>query len=228
MPSKNETKIYIADSYYHIYNRCVEQRTIFLDQQDYAVFLSYLKNYLIPKNEEKLRSLISQTTSSRKRDMLIKILRMKNYAGEIRLHAFTLMPNHFHLLIHQKSPTAMPRFIHSLQTRYGMYFNLRYKRTGGLCEGNYKAVRVESDAQLLELTRYIHRNPLPLLQGEPLESYKYSSYDAYIGNQSLEWLYAEPILRFFSKENPLLSYKAFVEHGQNLELISSTCIDEFV
>lgn len=55
MPSKNSLKDYVKGGYYHLYNRGVEKRAIFQDQQDYSVFLSYLKTYLTPKNEQELR-----------------------------------------------------------------------------------------------------------------------------------------------------------------------------
>ena len=55
MPAKNRIKSYQAESYYHLYNRGVEKRIIFQDEQDYAVFLSYLQTYLLPKDEKSLR-----------------------------------------------------------------------------------------------------------------------------------------------------------------------------
>src|SRR3989304_6385484 len=103
MPSKHSTKTYIENSYYHIYNRGVEKRNIFLDQQDYGVFLSYLKEYLLPKNERELANkLADPNVSSREKAKIIKLLRMNNFADEIILFAYCLMPNHFHLLIKQR------------------------------------------------------------------------------------------------------------------------------
>src|SRR3990170_2216093 len=100
MPAKNRIKEYSENSYYHIYNRGVEKRLIFLDQQDYGVFLSYLKEYLLPKNEKELFSRLSNPTlSPKEKDKILKLLRLNNFAGEITLLAYCLMPNHFHLLI---------------------------------------------------------------------------------------------------------------------------------
>jgi putative transposase len=66
MPSKNSIKSYVENGYYHLYNRGVEKRIIFLDQQDYGVFLSYLKEYLVPKNEKELHEKLSNPNTSYK------------------------------------------------------------------------------------------------------------------------------------------------------------------
>src|SRR5437763_38074 len=153
MASKNSIKPYIENAYYHIYNRGVEKRTIFQDQQDYAVFLSYLKSYLTPKNESALREeLLNPQIISAEKDRILKLLRLNNFFDEINLVAFCLMPNHFHMLIKQKSAISIDAFMNSFITRYVIYFNKKYKRVGPLFQDVYKAVLVETDAQLLYLT----------------------------------------------------------------------------
>src|SRR3989344_5374910 len=133
MPSRNSTKLYLEHSYYHIYNRGVEKRLIFLDQQDYSVFLNYLKEYLLPKDEKNLRDQLSNSnTSYRQKDKILGILRLNNFADEITLLAYCLMPNHFHFFVRQKSSKSIDSFIQSLGTRYTMYFNRKYKRVGSL------------------------------------------------------------------------------------------------
>ena len=162
MPAKNSIKTYTENGYYHLYNRGVEKRTIFQGEQDYAVFLSYLKTYLMPKNEDDLRQkLADPTISYKEKENIIKLLRLNNFADEITLIAYCLMPNHFHFLVKQNSANGIDRFMNSLGTRYTMYFNRKYKRVGSLYQDVYKAVMVGSDEQLLHLTRYIHRNPVP-------------------------------------------------------------------
>ena len=104
MPSRNSVKQYINEGYYHIYNRGVEKRSIFQDIQDYLVFLSYLKQYLLPKNEEELKEKLSDlNTSYKEKDKIIKLLQLNNFADEITFLAYCLMPNHFHFFIKQKS-----------------------------------------------------------------------------------------------------------------------------
>ena len=80
MAAKNSIKIYVEDGYYHIYNRGVEKRLIFLDQQDYGVFISYLKEYLSPKDEKSLRQKLSNPdTSYKEKDKTLKALRLNNF-----------------------------------------------------------------------------------------------------------------------------------------------------
>ena len=114
MASKNSVKIYSPDTYYHLYNRGVEKRLIFQDEQDYAVFLSYLKEYLSPKNTTQLRQKLNCIDSSGKeRDEILKAIRMNNFSDEVSLYAFCLMPNHFHLLIKQAQADSIDKFMNS-------------------------------------------------------------------------------------------------------------------
>lgn len=230
MASKNSVKQYVENGYYHIYNRGVDKRTIFQNGQDYGVFLSYLKTYLLPKDTEGLqRRLLDKDLSAVDRDKVLKQLRMNNFNGEILLCAYCLMPNHFHLLIKQKSPTSIDTFMNSLITRYVMYFNRKYKRVGPLFQDVYKAVLVQTDAQLVYLSSYIHRNPVSLnLQGHPLEALEAqpSSYRDYLGLRKTEWLDTNEILSFFSKNNPRLDYRSFVEQTNDYTLIKNLILDE--
>lgn len=225
MASKNTRKNFVPDSYYHLYNRGVEKRSIFMDSQDYAVFLSYLKDYLTPKDEERLRLRLSDPeTTIKEKDRIIKQLRLNNFSASVSLLAYCLMPNHFHLLIKQTEADTIDRFTNSLFTRYSSYFNRKHKRVGKLFEGIYKAVPVTTDKQLLHLTRYIHRNPLPLLQDSVLRGYRHSSYPDYLGNRTTEWVHTAQIFSFFSSQG-FLSYEFFVE-DRALEDVSQETIHD--
>lgn len=225
MPAKNSLKTYTDDSYYHIYNRGVEKRLIFLDKQDYAVFLSYLKDYLLPKDEAELqRRLLDPLTSYKERDKILKLLRLNNFADEIILIAYCLMPNHFHFLLKQRGSQSIDKFMNSFGVRYAMYFNRKYKRVGAFFQDAYKAVLVESEPQLLYLSKYIHRNPLKntskstLQVQEDLRHALYtqpSSYPDYLRQRRTEWIHPEYILGYFSQVNPQMDYKAFVEQQES-------------
>lgn len=229
MPAKNSIKTYSENSYYHIYNRGVEKRNIFQDVQDYAVFASYLKDYLLPKNEKTLRANLSDPTkSSREKDKILKKLRLNNFSDEIILLAYCLMPNHYHFLIKQKNPNSIDKFMNSLGIRYVMYFNKKYDRVGALFQDVYKAVLIETDPQLLYLTSYIHKNPTKNLQRHSLSTQvdvlcayttQPSSYPEYLGQRKTEWIHPEEILAHFSKTNPNLSYQSFTEDSDDLLLV---------
>lgn len=225
VPARHRIKEYFKNSYYHIYNRGVEKRLIFLDKQDYAVFLSYLKEYLLPKDEKELmKQLGNPTASCKERDKILKLLRLNNFADEITLLAYCLMPNHFHLLVKQKSSQAIDKFMNSLGTRYTMYFNRKYKRVGNLCQGIYKAVLVTDESQFLYLTKYIHRQTLAS-QGQAWEPIQPSSYRNYLGRTETRWVHPEEILAFFTQNNPKQHYQKFVEENDEIEPVETMAID---
>ena len=230
MAAKNSVKEFVPDSYYHLYNRGVEKRTIFLDEQDSTVFLSYLKTYLLPKDEDALHAiLVNSEKSSREKDQTLKLLRLNNFSETLTLLAYCLMPNHFHFLIKQKEADTIDRFMNSLGTRYSTYFNRKYRRVGGLFQGVYKAVRVISGEQLLHLFRYIHRNPIVLAsQDHPLRSYTYSSYHQYLGLTHADWIHPEDILGYFPKSQKR-GIQEFVEgpsNGDGAIMIAKLVIDD--
>ena len=209
MPARNSRKLYYENGYYHIYNRGVEKRKIFLFQQDYAVFLSYLKEYLLPKDEKGLlERLADPATSSIEKNKILRLLRLNNFNGEITLHAYCLMPNHFHFFIKQKSAGSIDKFMNSFCTRYTMYFNKKYDRVGSLYQGVYKALSVENEPQFIYLSKYIHKQALAL-QGEALQDQP-SSYKDYIGERKTDWIQPWEVLSYFSKTNSNLSYESFV------------------
>ena len=220
MPSRNSTKTYIENGYYHIYNRGVEKRIIFLDQQDYSVFLSYLKEYLLPKKEKELHERLSDPQiSSVEKNKVLKSLQLNNFSQEITLLSYCLMPNHFHFLVKQKSINAIDKFMNSLATRYTMYFNRKYKRVGSLYQDVYKAVLITSEDQFLHLSRYIHKQALSL-NNQPC------SYPEYVGLRKTLWIKPDEILSFFSKTNPSLSYQNFVEQPEDKEKLKNSTLED--
>lgn len=226
MAAKNSRKTYLENGYYHIYNRGVEKRIIFQDQQDYAVFLSYLKEYLLPKNEKALYERLSDPQiSSREKDKTLKALRMNNFAGEITLLVYCLMPNHFHFFIKQKSMGAIDSFMNSLALRYTMYFNRKYKRVGHLYQGVYKAVLITSDEQFLHISRYIHKQALKL-QDLVLQEKQPCSYPEYLGKRKTEWIHPREILSYFGQTNPKLSYENFVKQNDDSQLLQKLILED--
>ncbi len=225
MPARNSIKPYISNSCYHIYNRGVEKRIIFLDKQDYAVFLSYLKEYLLPKDIQDLQQkLMNLKLSSDKKDDILKILRMNNFADQITLYAFCLMPNHFHLLVKQKNAKSIDKFMNSLCTRYSVYFNKKYERIGSLFQGVYKAVHIEREDYLLYLTRYIHYQA----RKRNKKAARPSSMEAYLGINNTSWIKPDEILSYFSKTNLNLTYQSFIEQTdrrKSFDQIFSVLID---
>ena len=204
MPSKNVIKTYKKNAYYHIYNRGVDKRIIYSDKDDYKRFLGYLKFYLTPIDLQGQTLKVPPSRAS------------NNFSETMRLLAYCLMPNHFHLLVYQTEPLSIANFMHSMLTKYSISYNKKVKRTGPLFEGRYRAVRVTSEGQLVYLTKYIHRNPIDILPTRTdLEGYKYSSYGNYLKMFSQSWVKPDEILENF-KNN---SYKEFVEKADDKDML---------
>ncbi len=212
MPAKYSLKTYKENGYYHIYNRGVEKRLIFLDNQDYSVYLKYLKDYLSPRDTPTLLNKLSYLPDDYKaREKILRTIKLNNFAKNIKLLAYCLMPNHFHLLIYQSDAYDIDMFINSINTRYVMYFNKRYKRVGPLFQGAYKAVSIESDEQLLLLSAYIHTNPvkskhktdyyLKHILRQP------TSLQYYINGINAPWINTSIISSFFGKSNKKIYQK---------------------
>lgn len=217
MPSKNTIKTYVENGYYHTYNRGVEKRNIFLDEQDYAVFLHFLKQYLSPPPAR--GAYLTMTGLHLVRPRPIQTLH-----EELDLFTYCLMPNHFHLLLKQKTINGITKLLRRLCTSFVMYFNKKYNRVGRLFQGTYKATLIDREEYLLHLSRYIHLNPV-FDKVTPCQGYKacikpfdypFSSYEYYLGKKKAPWLKPEEILSFFKTAQKkdlkdFLSYQGFVE-----------------
>jgi REP element-mobilizing transposase RayT len=159
---------------------------------------------------------------------LIELLEQsaKRYQGAVL--GFVLMSNHFHLIA--RTPRAnLSRWMHWLMVSYTVYFNWRHHRSGHLFQGRYKSFLVEGEEgdYLLELSRYLHLNPVRgkrLGQGtlgerrERLRAYRWSTYLGYAGLRK-QWSFVQeaPVLRQMGSasagSNGRLEYRRFVEEG---------------
>ncbi|MGE5279202.1 MAG: transposase [Deltaproteobacteria bacterium] len=189
--------------FYHVYNRGADKRAIFLDRADYLRFKLGLKEFNTRKRIFHLKHPVA--TRLRQEDELVDIC------------CYCLLPNHFHLVLKQEQPEGISSFMQKVGTGYAQYFNKRYMRTGVLFQGPFKAKHVESDAHMLELSRYVHLNPWGLAEGHKREakerylvSYPWSSFKSYAQRSHKDGLIGaqEIILGQFGFNRSL--YKDFV------------------
>ncbi|ABQ28074.1 REP-associated tyrosine transposase [Geotalea uraniireducens] len=127
------------------------------------------------------------------------------------LHSYVLMTNHFHLLL-ETPEKNLSRIMHHLNSSYTTYINIKRKRSGHLFQGRYKAILVDRDNYLLELSRYLHLNPVRANMVERPEEYLHSSYAAYTG-ESDGLVHTTDLLAMFSKDTKAAKqhYQKFVE-----------------
>ncbi len=186
--------IFTQGEFYHIYNRGTERRDIFLNRKDYERFITllYICNGEAVIRIDNFKSQIQQGRT------LLNILAEYDLGKPlVQISAYCLMPNHFHLLIHEEEEKGISRFMQRLTTAYTMYFNKKYTRTGVLFQGKFKASHVGDDNYLKYLISYIHLNPIKLIDSKWKENgikdkkkaqdylgqYIYSSYPDYLGTE---------------------------------------------
>jgi REP element-mobilizing transposase RayT len=131
-----------------------------------------------------------------------------------RIHAFCLMPNHVHFAI-QVGEVPLSKIMQNLSFRYTAWFNNRRGRRGHLFHGRYKAILVDRDAYLLELTRYIHLNPVRAGMVQDPMAYPWSGHRTYLGKRSLPWLTTDWVLGQLGKQMNVAQtrYAHFVGEG---------------
>lgn len=213
------------DGIYHVYNRGVEKRTVFIKEKDYFRFIHdmYEFNDVNPAlnlgfhfDNYGTKLVKSDFTSFRKpRKPLVEIL------------CFCLMPNHYHFMLRQLVDGGITEFMRKIGTGYTNYFNTKRQRVGPLFQGKFKAVHVTKEAHLTYLPHYIHLNPLDLKMPEwreqkirsPkqalkfLESYRWSSYLDYIGKKNYPSVIQPDFLltNYYRSPTSLVNYRKEIE-----------------
>ncbi len=190
MPSIYYNRNFRPQYFYHIFNRGAYKHKIFHDKDDYEDFLGILAYYLKYPKAKKL--------SYHKTVKQPHILVPNQYVDSVRLVAYCLMPNHFHLILKQLPSATKHTNISNLMRRvsitYAMHFQYKYKHAGTLFEGKYKNVVVDSNEQLLYLSKYIHQNPNKLVKN--IKKYPYSSLPQYLKEvEPVDWLYPEYVYK---------------------------------
>ncbi len=237
------SRILATNEFYHLYDRGVDKRKIFLDRSDYLRFIHdlYEFNDTNPapqfsrrdKNVGFQKPNIKTPKASRSRDLLVN------------LHAFVAMPNHHHELAEQLKESGISLFMRKLHGGYANAFNLKRERSGHLFQGPFKDVHIENNIQLAHLVCYIHSNPLDLWKpgwkkkrlaaGELkealnfLENYRWSSHLDYLGIRNFpSVIHKEFLLKFFGGTE---GYKKFFidwlkQYQKNVDSIQDLTLEQ--
>ncbi|TSC53449.1 MAG: hypothetical protein LiPW39_258 [Parcubacteria group bacterium LiPW_39] len=164
--------------YYHIYNRGVDKRNIFLDSRDYDRFLLTLN--LLNDKQKNLMIRWRDFRKKTKNALISDFLKPSFRSPLIEIIAYCLNPNHYHLILRQDIDRGIEKFMHKVGTSYTKYFNLKNKRSGVLFQGKFKAVLIESDEYLLYLSAYVNGNNFIHGLGKTNFDWKYSSINEYL------------------------------------------------
>ena len=200
----------VPNNIYHIYNRGVEKRQIFMDERDYLRFIKNLAIFNDSRSADNFSESKNIEQRLKGRKLLVDIL------------AFCLMPNHYHLLLRPLSKNGITEFMRKLGTGYVNYFNLKYqKRVGSLFQGKFKSVLINNETQFIYIPCYIHINSLDLIMSNWRESgiknkkkalnfidnYRWSSHADYRGQSRYPFILNKSILNeYFGNEDNYSQY----------------------
>ncbi|WP_242850861.1 REP-associated tyrosine transposase [Clostridium algidicarnis] len=178
-------RVWVPDSSYHITTRGNRKSDIFKDSADYSMYLLLIKDCL-------------------------------NYYEEFsyEIICYCLMTNHVHLIVKTNEKEAST-FMRRLNSMYAKYFNKKYDYRGHLYQDRYFSNLIQTKVKLLEISRYIHLNPVRANMVRCPEDYKYSSYSMYIGNKEERLINSDAVL----SNNILLNDSKFFEEGKDNEVI---------
>lgn len=215
----------VNGEFYHIYNRGVARQPTFLTQYDYEQALLALSYYRFVNPPIRLSRFKELPTEQR--DYIFE--KLQKTEKHIEIVSFVFMPNHFHFLLKQTTENGISIFLSKFTNSYTKYFNTKRNRVGPMLQGVFKSVHIESDEQLIHVSRYIHLNPVAsvFIKETELLSYPWSSLPDYLKRKS-SLVYMEPVLDHFPSSN---EYKNFVldraDYAKRLEQIKHLTLEDY-
>lgn len=210
----------VQGEYYHIFNRGNNKQLIFFDKKDKVRFLFliiYFQAHIFFENiGRQVSYFIKNEVFNMDVDLEKKLLNKRN----VELINFALMPNHFHLILCEFKEGGISQYMQRVLCAYTKYFNAKYKKSGHVFQGPYKAVNIKNNNQLLYLSTYIHRNPREIPEWKNKEYlYPWSSYQDYLkDNRWGELLKRAIVLEQFSSKK---EYNVFTKSSPAKELIEN-------
>ena len=149
------TNFFAPEEWYHCYSRGIDKRVVFESTSDYQRFISLL--YLANTSTVLHRSNLGNLNYH-------ELFTIPHKKPLVSIGAYTLMPNHFHLLLYEKNASGISTFMQKLGTAYTMYFNVKRERSGGLFTKPFRARHISDDRYLQHIVDYIHLNSLKLFE----------------------------------------------------------------
>ena len=192
---------FVNEEFYHIFNRGVDKRVIFMNQEDTQRFFQGMDEFntlnpigsIFENSFRKKSPLGSEASKSRKTSKKL-----------VNFICFCLIKNHYHFILKQVSNQGIEKFMHRLSTGYTKYFNIKHKRSGVLFQGPFKSVHIGENNQLLYTSVYVNLNFKIHQLGS--EASKLSSWDEYIGKTEDSFCQKKDILSQFKSKDDYKKY----------------------
>lgn len=185
--------------YYHIYNRGVEKREIFLDDFDYMRFLKSLEEF---NRADPIGSIFEQSFRDKNTALGHPVSKL------VDIVAYCINPNHYHLILRQLEDKGIEKFMHKVGMGYSKYFNHKQKRSGVLFQGSFQSIHIDSNEYLLYLSAYVNKNNF--IHGYNAGNWKYSSLLEYLGKRNEILCNKEVVLGQFDN---IKRYEEFLENN---------------
>lgn len=214
----------VTGEFYHVYNRGIANQPTFLNKWVYKqamLGLSYYRFATPPVKLSKFKELSGQERARLFAELELKGVRLVNIVS------FVLMPNHFHLLLKQNTDGGVSTFLSRFTNSYVRYLNTSCERMGGLFQGRFKAVHIQTTEQLLHVSRYIHLNPLVshVVDKSGFLSYPWSSLPQFLGKQN-GFASTEMVLANFKSGDDYLRFVLDqADYGEKLEQIKHLILE---
>ncbi|MBU0569521.1 transposase [Patescibacteria group bacterium] len=196
----------VTDEIYHVYNRGINKQPTFTTNKEHKRAIQAISFYKYKSLPIKLSRFLKLQEEDKQR---IKTNFLEKNEVLVNIIAYVLMPNHFHFLLKQNCSGGISKFMGNFLNSYTKYFNTRHNRDGALFLGQFKAVRIEDDNQLLHIHRYIHLNPHSsylMETSEKLLDYPWSSLGEFIGKSENEICDKKLISPFFKTNKSYLKF----------------------
>ena len=204
--------------YYHVFNRGVDKRNIFMSREQQVFFFNRLR---LLNTDDSRKYIANQRCRYKGRDIATDGDRL------VSIVAYNLLPNHFHLLLRQLQDDGISKYMHRLSTSYTMHFNQEEERSGALFQGRFKATHLRGDMALPILSAYVNLNHKHH-QIDPNKFLVKSSFDEYCREQLGESICGvNEMDKILDEVGGLSAYKAFAKQcsmtfalNKNTELTS--------
>lgn len=225
---------------FHVLNRGVDKRKLFLNDKDYFRAIHDLFEFNDVEQVNNLTYFFRKQYKDVGRPYIKKERRPL-----VKIYAFCLMPNHYHLLLSPVVENGISLFMKKFNGGYAKYFNEKYKRAGALFQGKYKKVIIKDEAHFIHLPYYIHLNPLDLTATEWrereindfkgvmkfLNSYRWSSHLDYIGKKNFPSVIDHDLLlNFFGGhrqyEQSIEKWLKNLSKEKSVEKVSSVALEK--
>lgn len=194
--------IFIKGQIFHICNKSIVNYGIFRDPKNAERFIKGLNYYNSSKKKLNLAlHLRSEVNKQKKVNLLVSKAKRV-----VKIISYCIMPDHYHLLLKVLVNKALSKYIGDVENSFTRFFNIKFRRKGPLWQSRFRRVEINTNEQLLHVSRYIHLNPTTAELVDKPEDWKYSSYNGYINNSKI----LNENMKEITINNPVL-YKKFCE-----------------